>query len=237
LAESDARSVRPTGHQSGTNSSATAFSRTSTFAHPSVLSPDRDCLANRPSRMCAARADWSLLAHPNRVPTESQRGRLRLPCGALSAANLNTRCPSVPHRVPRSDGLEMRYTASSGVEGSNPSRSAFPYIEPQVRGRPLGDRTSKTGGLVHPDANGDANRCQESVCALPMSKRTNGKGTVGSRPLVDGRRQGSLHDHRWGGESRSQGRLRNPRSGREQKARRRGGRRCIDRPSLEAASA
>src|ERR1017187_6235450 len=46
----------------------------------------------------------------NSGPTQTQRACLRLPCTALSAANLNTECPSVPHPAPRSDGLEMRST-------------------------------------------------------------------------------------------------------------------------------
>ena len=67
----------------------------------------------------------------NPGPTQTQRGCLRLPCGALGASNLNTECPLVPHPAPRSDALEMRYTASSGIEGSNPSRSGFLY---RIRG-------------------------------------------------------------------------------------------------------
>ena len=60
-------------------------------------------------------------------PTESQRGCLRVPHGAVDPAILNTRCPHMPAPAPRSRDLEMRYTASSGIEGSNPSRSGFPY--------------------------------------------------------------------------------------------------------------
>ena len=67
-----------------------------------------------------------VLADPGVDPTESQRGCPRLPLGARDASILNTRCPPVPLPAPRSLGLEMRYTASSGIEGSNPSRSAFP---------------------------------------------------------------------------------------------------------------
>jgi hypothetical protein len=33
----------------------------------------------------------------------------------------------VPRPAPGSRDLEMRYTASSGIEGSNPSRSGFLY--------------------------------------------------------------------------------------------------------------
>jgi len=48
--------------------------------------------------------------HPISDPTESQRGCLRLPYGALSTSISNTKCPRMPRLAPSSDGLEMRYT-------------------------------------------------------------------------------------------------------------------------------
>src|ERR1700730_16673658 len=82
----------------------------------------------------------------------------------------------------------MRYTASSGIEGSNPSRSGFSL---QHKGFDCGV-SSASGGLG------------SSIVALmptlmptdakarivnAMRKRSDGEGTVGSRPMPDGRWQ------------------------------------------------
>jgi hypothetical protein len=84
------------------------------FAQASVLSPGG-----------LFTALMSVPADLGADPTESQRGCLCVPDGALDPTILNTRCPHVPAPAPRSRDLEMRYTASSGIEGSNPSRSGF----------------------------------------------------------------------------------------------------------------
>jgi hypothetical protein len=77
----------------------TTQSKEVTATHPSVLSPEVQSRLPQPADEPA-----------NPDPTESQRGCLRLPRGALSVGVLNTWCPSVPGFAPRSRDLEMRYT-------------------------------------------------------------------------------------------------------------------------------
>jgi hypothetical protein len=111
--------VRTKGHQTICQTFDRAWgSGEGRVAHPSVLSPGglSTALTWVPADLCAD-------------PTESQRGCLCMPHGALDPAILNTRCLHVPAPAPRSRDLEMRCTASSGIEGSNPSRSGFSLVD------------------------------------------------------------------------------------------------------------
>ena len=60
---------------------------------------------------------------PNVVPT---RVPLRAPW-RLQARDSEYTVPSNARTCTPLDALEMRYTGSTGIEGSNPSRSGFPY--------------------------------------------------------------------------------------------------------------
>src|ERR1035437_2339333 len=62
-----------------------------------------------------------------RGPIESQRGCPTLPDAASPGRPANSKCPLVPPHTTPSGALEMRYTGSTRIEGSNPSRSAKSY--------------------------------------------------------------------------------------------------------------
>jgi hypothetical protein len=83
--------------------------------------------------MSAPRAHWTLQAHLKRVPTQTQRGCLRVLSGALRAPNLNTLCPSVPRSAPHSDGLEMRYTGKLVSRVRIPLAPDIPYEIRDIR--------------------------------------------------------------------------------------------------------
>jgi len=69
----------------------------------------------------------ALRAYPNADPMQTQRGCPHVPQPAHQPGVLNSECPFAPLRAPRPLGLEMRYTGSTRIKVSNPSRSVFPY--------------------------------------------------------------------------------------------------------------
>ena len=75
-----------------------------------------------------------------RGPIESQRGCPTLPDAASPGRPANSKCPLVPPHTTPSGALEMRYTGSTRIEGSNPSRSAKSYRD--VYKRQAGGRST-----------------------------------------------------------------------------------------------
>jgi hypothetical protein len=71
-----------------------------------------DGFAQHRADRCSRRAGVPAADAANPGPTESQRGCLRVPRGALNYWNLNTRCPLVPGPAPPSRDLEMRFVGN-----------------------------------------------------------------------------------------------------------------------------
>ena len=90
---------------------------------PRAEGDDRSAHERRHSKAMLALAWVPLPRSPD--PTESQRACPSVPPGALTAVNLTTPCPLVPRYAPGSRDLEIAVYRETGIEGSNPSRSAL----------------------------------------------------------------------------------------------------------------